>query len=100
MKVNELELFVSNVLRAGVMISGVLITIGLGLFIMTGDISYPNGDCTLHWFIYGDPFFAPSHVIFMGFLSLVVTPLLRVAASVLPMQLKGTGIMWLLLASF
>jgi len=83
MNVKELELFVSNILRAGVMISGVLIVIGLGLFIATGDSCYPNGEASLDWIIYGDPFFSPSHILFLGFLTLVITPLLRVAASVL-----------------
>lgn len=83
MNVKKLEIFVSNVLRVGVLISGVLIVIGLGLFIVTGDVCYPNGESTLRWIIYGDPFFAPSHIIFMGFFTLVVTPLLIVAASVL-----------------
>ena len=83
MKVKELELFVSNILRAGVMISGVLIIIGLGLFIATGDTCYPNGEATLEWIIYGDPSLSPSHILFLGFLTLVITPLLRVAASVL-----------------
>jgi uncharacterized membrane protein len=83
MNVKELELFVSNVLRVGVMVSGILIVIGLGLFITTGDTCYPNGEASLQWIIYGDPFLSPSHILFLGFLTLVITPLLRVAASVL-----------------
>ena len=81
MNVRQLELFVSNVLRFGVMASGILIMFGLGLFFVTGDVSCPTGDASLQWIIYGDPFFAPSHILFLGFLTLVVTPLLRVAAS-------------------
>jgi uncharacterized membrane protein len=37
----------------------------------------------LEWIIWGDPFFAPSHIIFLGFIVLVITPLFRVAISVL-----------------
>ncbi len=37
LNVNELELFVSNILRIGVVLSGILIVIGLGLFLWTGD---------------------------------------------------------------
>jgi uncharacterized membrane protein len=81
MNVRQLELFVSNVLRFGVMASGILIMFGLGLFMVTGDVCYPTGEASLHWILYGDPFFAPSHILFIGFLTLVVTPLLRVAAS-------------------
>ena len=82
MKVKELELFVSNVLRIGVLASGILIIIGLGLFFISGDSCYPNGEASLEWIINGDPFLAPSHILFLGFLVLVVTPLLRVGASV------------------
>ena len=83
MNVKDLELFVSSVLRVGVLVSGILIVIGLGLFIITGDSGYPNGDASLEWIINGDPFLSPSHILFMGFLVLVITPLLRVGASVL-----------------
>jgi uncharacterized membrane protein len=81
--VKELELIVSNVLRGGVLLSGVLIVIGIGLFWFTGDACYPNGETTYSWIIYGNPFFAPSHVLFLGFLVLVITPLLMVGASIL-----------------
>ena len=83
MNVKDLELFISNVLRIGVAVSGVLIIIGLGLFMVSGDNSYPTGEASLHWILYGDPFFAPSHILFLGFITLVATPLLRVAASVI-----------------
>lgn len=83
MNVRRFELFVSNILRLGVVISGLLIFIGLSLFVITGDVCYPNGNTSLDWIIFGDPFFSPSHILFIGFLSLVLTPFLRVAASVL-----------------
>lgn len=81
MNVRQLELFVSNVLRFGVILSGALIILGLGLFLATGNTSCPNGIATLDWIIHGSPFFLPSHILFFGFLTLVLTPLLRVAAS-------------------
>ncbi len=34
------------------------------------------------WMIFGAPFLEPSHVIFLGFMVLVGTPLLRIVASV------------------
>jgi uncharacterized membrane protein len=83
MNVRQLELFVSSVLRIGVWVSGILILSGLILFLATGDASCPYGDLTLNWIIHGDPFFEPSHVIFLGLITLVVTPLLRVAASII-----------------
>ena len=82
MNVKELELFVSNILRIWVAVSGVLIIIGLSLYIATGDTCYPNGEASVDWIIYGDPFLSPSHILFLGFLTLVITPLLRVGASV------------------
>ncbi len=89
MNVRQLELFVSNVLRFGVAASGVLILFGMGLYIVTGDISCPTGDTSLQWIIYGAPFFAPSHILFLGFLTLVVTPLLRVVASTIAYAIEG-----------
>lgn len=83
MNVRELELFVSNVLRIGVAVSGALIVLGLALFAVTGDTACPTGIASLDWIIFGDPFFMPSHILFMGFITLVLTPLLRVAVSVL-----------------
>jgi uncharacterized membrane protein len=77
------EFFVSILLRAGVVISGLLMVIGLALFWLTGDASCPTGLLTLNWIIWGDPFLMPSHMIFLGFLILVMTPVLRVATSVL-----------------
>jgi uncharacterized membrane protein len=36
----------------------------------------------IDWLIRGDPFFAPSHILFLGFLTLIATPVLRIAASI------------------
>ena len=83
MNVRRLELFVSNILRIGVVLSGILIVIGLGLFLWTGDNSCPFGVSSLDWVIWGAPFFQPSHIIFLGFVVLVLTPLCRVGASVI-----------------
>ena len=82
MNVRDLELFVSNVLRYGVLLSGLLILSGLGLFLITGDYSFPNGAASLEWILWGSPFFAPSHILFLGFIVLVLTPICRVATSV------------------
>jgi uncharacterized membrane protein len=80
---NRLEFFVYMLLRLVVVISGLLLVIGLALFWLTGDASCPTGLLTLDWIIWGDPFLMPSHVIFLGFLILVMTPVLPVASSVL-----------------
>ena len=80
--VKRMEDLVSNILRGGVLMSGVMILFGLTLTIVTGDTSCPNGNMDLDWLIMGDPFFAPSHILFLGFLTLISTPVLRIAASI------------------
>ena len=80
--VKRMEALVSTILRAGVLMSGGLILFGLMLTIVTGDTSYPNGNMEIDWLIRGDPFFAPSHILFLGFLTLIATPVLRIAASI------------------
>lgn len=80
--VKRMEALVSTILRAGVLMSGALILFGLTLTIVTGDTSYPNGNMDIDWLIRGDPFFAPSHILFLGFLTLIATPVLRIAASI------------------
>lgn len=82
MSVKKLELMVARVLQVGVVISGILILFGLGLFLWTDDTCYQYGEPSLEWIILGDPFFSPSHILFLGFIVLVGTPLFRVAASV------------------
>jgi len=78
----RMETVVSTVLRTGVLMSAALILLGLTLTIVTGDTSFPNGNMELDWLIMGDPFFAPSHILFLGFLTLIVTPVLRIVASI------------------
>lgn len=89
MTIKKLELLVARVLQVGVVISGILILIGLGLFLWTGDTCYQFGEPSLEWIIWGDPFFAPSHILFLGFIILVMTPLFRVAASVFAYLIEG-----------
>ena len=76
-----MELFISRLMRASVSLSGVIIFIGLILFMVTGNNSGPVDVFELNWIMFGAPFLEPSHVIFLGFMVLVVTPLLRIVAS-------------------
>jgi len=78
----RMEALVSGILRAGVLISATLILFGLALTVVTGDTSCPNGNMDLAWLINGDPFFSPSHILFLGFLVLIATPVLRIGASI------------------
>jgi uncharacterized membrane protein len=79
--VREMELFVSSVLRFGVIASGIFMVMGIALLWSTGDASSPLGVLEATWIIRGSPFLEPSHVLFMGFLVLISTPLLRIMAT-------------------
>jgi uncharacterized membrane protein len=81
--VHEMERIISHVLRIGVLLSTVLVIAGLMLASITGDSSCPFGVPELRWMIWGDPFLAPSHVLFLGFTVLISTPVLRIIASIL-----------------
>jgi uncharacterized membrane protein len=79
--VRFLEIMVSRLLRTGVLASGLLMVVGLGLLWATGDASCPAGVMSVSWMLFGDPFLEPSHVLFLGFFILIATPLLRIVAS-------------------
>ena len=78
----KMEIFVSNLLKIGVLLSAVFMVAGLSMLILTEDNSCPTGDMSVEWFVSGLSSFTPSHIIFTGFLILVSTPILRIAASV------------------
>ena len=78
----KMEILISNVLKIGVLLSAVFLVAGLSMLIITEDNSCPTGDMSVEWFVNGLTTFTPSHIIFTGFLILVSTPILRVAASV------------------
>ena len=78
-----MEMFISRLMRMSVIVSGLFIALGIGLLLVTGNDSCPVDMFDVHWMLYGSPFFAPSHVVFIGFMILIGTPLLRIAASVL-----------------
>jgi uncharacterized membrane protein len=81
-EVHKMEMFISRLMRASVQASGVLIFFGILFFLTSGNETCPVDMFDLHWILYGDPFLAPSHVIFLGFAVLIGTPLLRIVASV------------------
>ena len=78
----QMEVVLSNVLRVGVMLSAFFLILGLVLTIVTGNTSCPNGVVNIRWYLWGDPFLAPSHVLFLGFFILIATPVLRIMASI------------------
>ena len=77
-----MEKALSWVLRGGVLICAVLIITGLALMSITGDTSDQYCVMEPNWIIWGSPFLQPSHVLFLGFAALVMTPIIRVAVSI------------------
>jgi len=77
-----MEMFIARLMRSSVIVSGVLITLGVLFFLTSGNDIYPVNMFDVQWVLYGNPFLAPSHVIFLGFMVLIGTPLLRITASV------------------
>jgi uncharacterized membrane protein len=82
LKLRKVEEFISDILRLGVEFSGLMMVAGIGLFLWTGDDSCSYGVLSWDWVLFGNSFFQPSHILFLGFLILVSTPLIRVFASV------------------
>ena len=80
--VRRMEGALSLLLKVGVLLSGTLVLLGLAIMAATGDTSYSNGVLDLRWMIFGDPFFEPSHIIYLGFITLIATPVIRIVASV------------------
>jgi len=82
-ELRRMEENLSSILRGGVLASALIIAVGFVLASATGDTSHPFGVMDLRWVILGDPFFSPSHILFLGFLVLIATPVLRIAISAL-----------------
>ncbi len=81
-EIHKMEMFISKLMRLSVIVSGVAIALGVVLFLVTGNDLYPQNMFDVNWALYGDPFFEPSHIVFLGFMILIGTPLLRIIASV------------------
>ncbi|TET72005.1 DUF1634 domain-containing protein [Candidatus Bathyarchaeota archaeon] len=75
-----MEAIASRILRLGVFASAALVLIGLALTAVTGDTSNPYGLLDLDWIVWGDPFLEPSHIIYLGFMILILTPVLNIVA--------------------
>ena len=71
----------SLILRVGVVMSAALMVLGLAVNQLTGDVSFPTGILTSEWILFGNPFLAPSHILFMGFMVLLATPVARIVYS-------------------
>ena len=81
-EIHRMEMLISRLMQLSVIISGLLIALGVILFLTSGNASIPSNLFDPNWMLFGNPFLAPSHVIFLGFAILIGTPLLRIVASV------------------
>lgn len=86
----EIEDFISLSLRIGVIISSVIIALGLLLFSLSGYAGFPEGDFpkTFRQVWTGLLHFNPLAIITAGILILLVTPIFRVAASLVTFFLQ------------
>ena len=80
--IHRLEIFISRLMRISVGLSGIMIALGIVIFLLSGNASIPPNMFDPNWMLFGSPFLAPSHMIFLGFIILIGTPLLSVVASV------------------
>ena len=81
-EIHRMEMFISRLMRLSVILSGLLIALGILFFLSSGNASVPPNMFDPNWMLFGNPFLAPSHMIFLGFIILIGTPLFRIVASV------------------
>lgn len=84
-KLNEAEVFVSQSLRVGVLLSATVIFIGLLLFLSGGESGYPGESypTTLKDILVGTWAMKPFAIISTGLVLLIFTPIMRVGVSIL-----------------
>ncbi|WP_152393679.1 DUF1634 domain-containing protein [Paenibacillus guangzhouensis] len=84
-KLISAEIVVSKVLRIGVLVSGLVILIGLILYLVAGESGYPADTypTTLRGIIEGAGGLKPAAVILLGLFLLILTPVLRVGITIL-----------------
>ncbi|MEY8442935.1 DUF1634 domain-containing protein [Lactococcus ileimucosae] len=90
-KLLEIELKIGKILRAGVFISSAVIIIGLAMFVFTGysgysGTTYPRG---LSEIVRGLLEFKPFAWLMTGLFLLILTPVLRVLASIFAFAKEG-----------
>lgn len=84
-KLNEVEVFVSQSLRFGVLLSAGVILVGLIKFLMLGESGYPGETYPTHIqdIITGALQLKPFAIISAGLVLLILTPISRVGISIL-----------------
>ncbi|MFX0560132.1 DUF1634 domain-containing protein [Tepidibacillus infernus] len=83
--IRKMEVTISKLLRIGVFISAITIFIGLLLFVISGNTGYPNQSYPTHTIeiLKGFLELKPYAVILTGLLLLILTPIFRVAISII-----------------
>ena len=81
----DIELFIGRFLRVAVTVSGIVIAVGLVLFLLKGQSGYPEAQSptTLRTIIPGVLALKPFAIIALGLYLLIFTPICRVALSII-----------------
>ncbi|HEY5562258.1 MAG TPA: DUF1634 domain-containing protein [Clostridiaceae bacterium] len=83
-KLEEMEIIISNCLRAGVLLSAVIVLVGLSMFLLTGrnytGNYYPTNPSEI---FKGLILFKSYAIILTGLLVLILTPVFRVGVSII-----------------
>ncbi|GKU24107.1 membrane protein [Clostridium folliculivorans] len=84
-KIDEMEIIISGFLRFGVSLSAIVIFAGLMMFLITGVSGYVDGyfPTTLSEIFSGLITLKPYAVIMAGMIILILTPVFRVAVSII-----------------
>ncbi len=83
-RIEGTDIFISKILRIGVIVSAVVIVFGLILLFVTGNSGYPGSSfpTSLVEIFTGLAVFKPYAVILTGLLILIITPVFRVGVSI------------------
>ncbi|CAM3266858.1 DUF1634 domain-containing protein [Lactiplantibacillus plajomi] len=83
-EMHEVEMIIGHILRIGVVVSAVVITLGLLMLLIQGNGGYANGAQPTGFaaIFSGLLQFKPYAVIMLGLFLLILTPTLRVAVSI------------------
>lgn len=80
----EVETIIGRILQVGVIVSAIIMTIGLVLFLVTGTSGYPGTTIPLRMgaILLGTLQFKPYAIMMLGTYCLILTPVLRVIVSI------------------
>lgn len=90
-KIEDIEIIISKFLRAGVLLSAVIVAIGLVIFLVTGKSGY-NGDYfpkTPKEIFVGLMALKSYSIILTGLIVLILTPVFRVGVSIIVFIKEG-----------